>query len=293
MLKSVSFSGLEPGPRLLILGSVHGNEKCGAYAIQRILKEFDDGALTMKRGTVTFVPICNPRAFDADKRFIERNLNRYVVPHANPTTYEAKIGNILCPLLENCDVLLDLHSYTAGGTPFAIVGTYDPKEYAFAACLGASEILTEWQEAHDASSKPNQQPTDPDEAIGMTGYARRCGAIAALIECGQHKDPAATEAAYRAAKNALSYLDLLSADVSVKTAPAKRISVKKVVYRGEGGSFTKPWKHMERVKKGEVIATDENNAPVSASDDGYLIMPYEATPPGTEWFYLGEEQAVS
>jgi len=290
MIKSVSFSGLESGPKFLVLGSVHGNEKCGAYAIQRILKEFDDGQLVMKKGSVTFVPICNPRAFDADTRFIERNLNRYMVPQQNPTTYEAKIGNILCPLLENCDVLLDLHSYTAGGDPFAIVGTFNPKEYAFAACLGAAAVLTEWEEAHDASHKKNDEPVNPDEAIGMTGYARRCGAIAVLIECGQHKDAASTEAAYRAVRNALTFLGLVTTDVSTKTAPAKRVSVKKVFYRGEGGSFTKPWKHMESVKKGEIIAKDENNAPVTIPDDGYLIMPYEATPAGTEWFYWGQEK---
>ena len=290
MIKTVSFSALEPGPKFLVLGSVHGNEKCGAYAIQRIIKEFEDGILKMQKGSVTFVPICNPRAFEADTRFIERNLNRYMLPHENPTTYEAKIGNILCPLLETCDVLLDLHSYTAGGDPFVIIDSYEPKEYAFVGCLGASVILTEWQEAHDASTKKDATPVDPDEAVGMTGYARRHGAIAALIECGQHKDPASTEAAYRAVRNALTFLGLVTADVSIKTAPAKSISVKKVYYRGDGGSFTKAWNHMEPVKKGDIIATDENNLPVTVPGDGYLIMPNATTPPGTEWFYWGQEK---
>ena len=31
--KSISFTGLESGPRLMITGAVHGNETCGTQAI--------------------------------------------------------------------------------------------------------------------------------------------------------------------------------------------------------------------------------------------------------------------
>src|ERR1700743_2723936 len=115
MIRSVTFAGLEPGPKFLVLGAVHGNEKCGTVAIRRVIEDIEAGRLPILKGQVTFVPIANPRAFDLDQRYAERNLNRYLVPMQNPDCYEAKLGNILCPMLAACDVLLDIHSYTVGG----------------------------------------------------------------------------------------------------------------------------------------------------------------------------------
>ena len=34
------FAGLLPGPRLVVLGAVHGNETCGTQGIERVLAEF-------------------------------------------------------------------------------------------------------------------------------------------------------------------------------------------------------------------------------------------------------------
>ena len=62
-LRSVSYRGLAPGSRLLVLGAVHGNEVCGTQAIRQILQEIDSGELALQRGSVTFVPVTNPLAY--------------------------------------------------------------------------------------------------------------------------------------------------------------------------------------------------------------------------------------
>ncbi|MCA3176279.1 MAG: succinylglutamate desuccinylase/aspartoacylase family protein, partial [Burkholderiales bacterium] len=49
--------GLAPGPQVLVLGAVHGNEICGTRAIERVLREIDDGSLKIERGSVTFIPV--------------------------------------------------------------------------------------------------------------------------------------------------------------------------------------------------------------------------------------------
>src|SRR5260221_13088285 len=74
--KSVSFTGLASGPRLMITGAVHGNETCGTQAIGRVLNEIDSGALKIARGRVTFVPVTNPLAYARKDRIGDRNLNR-------------------------------------------------------------------------------------------------------------------------------------------------------------------------------------------------------------------------
>ena len=53
--KSVSYRGLAPGPRLIVLGAVHGNETCGTQAIQRVIAEIDSGSLQIAAGEGTFV----------------------------------------------------------------------------------------------------------------------------------------------------------------------------------------------------------------------------------------------
>jgi len=107
------YGGQQPGSRLIVTGAVHGNETCGTKAILRVLQQLEDGMLTVRRGSVTFVPVTNPLAFAKGERAGERNLNRNLFPHPNPQDFEDRVANWLCPLLAQHDVLLDLHSFNA------------------------------------------------------------------------------------------------------------------------------------------------------------------------------------
>jgi len=64
-LRSITFHGLEPGPGLIVLGAVHGNETCGTEAILRLAGELERAERRLLRGTLTLVPITNPLAFHA------------------------------------------------------------------------------------------------------------------------------------------------------------------------------------------------------------------------------------
>ena len=119
------YAGLAPGPRLIVLGAVHGNEVCGAQAIARLIDELDNGKLRIERGTLTLVPIVNPLAHALGRRQGDRNLNRNLRPVAQPQDFEDRIANVLCPLLAEHEVLLDLHSFHTAGEPFAMLGPED------------------------------------------------------------------------------------------------------------------------------------------------------------------------
>ena len=288
MIKSITYAAEQPGPHLLILGAVHGNEKCGTLAINRVLDEIDSGALQLACGKVTFIPIANPRAYDEDKRFIERNLNRYLVPMEKPDCYEARLGNILCPILASCDVLLDIHSYTVGGAPFVFVGADDAKGREFAANLGDLTLLTGWAEAYARTGRKKAE-ADKNESTGTTEYARLHGVTSVTIECGQHKDLSAPEVAYNAIRNALRYLELTQEPKSekrpVSTAPL--VTVTHVFYRDDEGHLARDWKHLQPVVGGEAMAHHADGSPIFAPGDGYIIMPHATAPVGEEWFYFG------
>ncbi len=290
MIKTFPYKGAQAGPKFLVLGAVHGNEKCGTAGINRVMDELNSGKLKIARGQVTFVPICNPRAYERDVRYTERNLNRYLVPMEKPDCYEAELGNILCPMLAASDVVLDIHSYTIGGPPFISLEDFSAEGLKLAAMLGGEAVLCGWDDAYAAAGRAE---TNPNESIGTTGYARRQGATAVLIECGQHKDPASSEVAYHAIRNALRYLNLTDEPKQEITLnPVRLVKLKDVFFRQDsGGKFTQHWQHLQPVKKGDVLAIDGSGREIRAPQDSLVLLPHANVDIGGEWLYLGVETA--
>jgi predicted deacylase len=281
MIRSVSFHAETSGPKLLVLGAVHGDEVCGALAVPRVMRELETGALALRQGRVTFVPVCNPRAYAANKRYIERNLNRYLVPVEQPDCYEARLGNILCGLLADCDILLDLHSSPCGTAPHVFAGPPDERERAYAAALGPSILMTGWEDVY--GTRP-----DPLEGIGTEEAARRLGALAALVECGRNGDPQAVEVAYRAVRNALAHFGM-SDDAPPAHAATRLVKMERVYYREDEGTFAQPWEDFSPVAAGQLMAIRAHGERLCAPADGVIVIPQPDCALGQEWFYFGTE----
>jgi len=290
MIKTATYAASEPGPRLLITGAVHGDEKCGTIAINRALADIDAGKLKITRGQVTLIPICNPRAYEEDKRYIDRNLNRYLVPVEKPNTYEAKLGNILCPYFAACDALLDIHSYTIGGDPFISYEGSKADERAFAAALGVGVVMTGWVDVYAAMGRGREK--SKDEATGGPQYARRHGAVAVTLECGQHKDSKAPKIAYQGILNALRHFNMVEGESAPTSTPPppRQVQLTHVYYRDNQGEFAKSWKNFEPIKKGAIMAKYPDGKDIPAPGDGFIIMPKPNCPVGEEWFYFGAEK---
>ena len=88
MIEKHEFKGKNDGLSLLVLAAVHGNETAGTQACRRIIDEIERGALALKNGKMTLVPVCNPEAYRRDVRNIDENLNRVMTVHDNPRSYE-------------------------------------------------------------------------------------------------------------------------------------------------------------------------------------------------------------
>ena len=59
------FASLQDGPKLIVLGAVHGNEVCGTLAIRRLIAEIELGSIRIKRGSLTLVPITLKKAVNS------------------------------------------------------------------------------------------------------------------------------------------------------------------------------------------------------------------------------------
>lgn len=308
--KSVTLTGLAPGPKLIVLGAVHGNETCGTRAIYRILDDIDHGRLAIVGGQLTLVPVTNPLAYARGQREGERNLNRNLTPKAKTEDFEDRVANWLCPLLAQHDVLLDLHSFQARSEPFVMIGPLDntgdiepyrraTEERALARRLGVRRCVGGWlstyaegvarrqREAVASGRVADSKLEDTRYGIGTTEYMRSVGGYALTLECGQHADVAAPEVAYQAILRTLAHLGLTAAAAPAAADNMEALHIWKVVDRAhEGDAFSRTWSSFDRLLKGDLIGTRADGTPVVAEDDAFMLFPDAKAKAGREWFYL-------
>lgn len=290
-----------PGPRLIVLGAVHGNETCGTEAIERVIRNIDAGALAIKSGSVTFVPICNPKAYALQRRQCDRNLNRNLVPTDNPIDYEDTIANVLCPLLEEHDVLLDLHSFHTAGEPFGVIGSKEGRseklwalEENLMLCLGANRVLEGWMEAY-AKGVQRRRISNPEHAhmhretygIGTTEFMRLKNRYGITLECGQHSDFAAPAFAYQAIKQTMALLNIADIERAEQPDSIEVVRLVDVVDKShDDDTFVKVWRNFDSVSAGEEIGRRANGEVVRANNAGLIVFPNPLALAGNEWFYF-------
>jgi predicted deacylase len=305
--KSVNYTGMAPGPKLIVMGATHGNEKCGTQAIQRIMAEIDAGTLHVTKGSVTFVPIVNPLAYEKNTRSGDRNLNRDLFPKADPQDFEDHVANWLCPLLARHDVLLDLHSFNAAhGEPFVMVGPVDndgpvepfkhmAAERALARRLGVRRFVTGWMAAYGggvqrrARGDAAELETVMRYGVGTTEYMRSTGGYALTLECGQHLDPQAPQVAYTAIMNTLAHLGIVDAPAPEPVPFDEMEALQMVVVHDKldaGDSFSRTWASFDPVEEGEQIGVRADGTPVLAEFAGRILFPDTNAAPNHEWYYM-------
>ena len=312
-LRTHTYHGLAPGPRLLVLGAVHGNETCGTQAITQLLEELDNGQLAIQRGSVTFVPVTNPLAYQLKQRSGDRNLNRNMAPSAIPQDFEDRIANVLCPLLDAHDVLLDLHSFHTGGAPFVMIGPQNnagmlepfskaDEEMKLALCTGAPRIVEGWLETYargvqrrasatPAGNRAQALVTNPNYGVGTTEYMRARGGYGVTLECGQHDDPQGVAVARQAILQTLALLGLTPS--APEPAPASRDILRLIDVTDRehaGDTFTREWRSFDAVATGDVIGVRQDGVQVNAPADGFVVFPNPRGEVGQEWFYFAQRR---
>ena len=169
-----------PGPLFVIMGGLHGNEPAGVLAIREVLAELEARRLPL-RGKVKGLA-GNLEALRGGVRFVDRDLNRMWsqealedVGGAEPV-HEREERRALQELIDpelvaatRPIVYLDLHSTSAVGSPFSIIGdTLQNRRIAFS--LPVPVILGLEENVEGA----------------LLGYVGDRGHIALGFEGGQH-----------------------------------------------------------------------------------------------------------
>ncbi len=175
-----SFDSGNPGLHVAIQALTHGNEVCGAIALDFLLKQ----QVRPLRGKLSLC-FANTAAFAGwnpaepfKSRFVDEDFNRVWAPavlDGDRDTAELRRARVLRPFYDTLDYLLDIHSMSDTCPPLMLAGTRR-KGIELALALGYPEHIVV-DGGHNAGRRLRDygafdDPQDPRTAL--------------LIECGQH-----------------------------------------------------------------------------------------------------------
>lgn len=294
-----AFIGDSAGPTLIAIGSLHGNEPAGALALEDVAIRLEElkGQL---RGRVYLIA-GNMRALEKRVRFIDDDLNRSWTwrnmssagkllfggssEGRELTELDRLIDSILITARDEVYVI-DLHSTSAGGVPFATVGD-TIRNRSFARKFPVTTLL---------GIEENLEGT-------MLEYLNNAGCVTLGFEGGKHDSAVTVD--NHIAFTMLAIVNsgnLETGDVSdigdhyIQLADGVgRSHFYEVLYREavvpEDEFKMKPgFMNFDRVTRGQIIA-DNRNGPVRSPMTGVILMPlYQKL--GEDGFFIGRRIAA-
>lgn len=268
------------GIRLLVTGSVHGNEKCGNFAISKVLEQIEKGEMTLLSGEVTFLPCCNPRAFKENKRYIDVNLNRVIGHYDNPQNYEQGLANQIAPHIEWATHVLDIHSYTSDNIPFVFCDRYRDGIVEFGAQTYCENMILDMSKmVSDKGSKAYSS---------VKTYSLEAGKIACTLEAGQHDAPETPYIAYQSLLNVMSYLGMIDKKFYQERPLKTVVQATDIYYKERPGSHTQRWHNFQSVEAGTVIGKYDDGEEIAVVDECVLYLPRDGEV-DAEWFYTSKK----
>ena len=219
----ITIKGEESGPTSMILVGVHGNERCGIEAIQKLLPtlQIDKGILHIGYG--------NPKAIEQGVRFTEVNLNRMfkdeaTIPIEQKNSYEYGRAQYLKGYMDQAGALLDIHASS------------NQQSQVFAICeSSADEIVKYLPVPLIVSGFDAVQPGGTDSYMNMIGKVGIC------VECGYLADPSAVIVAEDSILNFLITTGHSTGSTEIKKQ--NRIHIYELYYsKNDIFRLTKPFK---------------------------------------------------
>lgn len=175
-----SFDSGQPGPHVMVSALVHGNELCGAVALDFLLR----AEVRPLRGrlTLAFINVEAYLSFDTSRpdssRFVDEDMNRVwdvATLDGERDSRELKRARALRSLLDGVDYLLDIHSMQHPTPPLMLCGP-TRKGRDLARAIGyPSYVMADT--GHAAGRRMRDYGDFADEASPRN---------ALLVECGQH-----------------------------------------------------------------------------------------------------------
>jgi succinylglutamate desuccinylase len=287
--------GSGPGPTLICVAALHGNEPCGVGALRRIFRALGSGDVELRGEIVGFTG--NRKALVEGRRFLSRDLNRLWTERearrieASGPPFDAPEDEELYELdrhlrdafqaARGAVYLLDLHSTSGPGPAFAVLDD-TLENRAFAMQLPVPVVLGIEEELDGT----------------LTSYLLTRGAVTAGFECGQHDDPASVDRGEAAVWLALEASGVLPRGSRPEVETARRLlaasapglpRVVETLYRhpipiGEPFRTEPGFVSFQPIRARQTIGWNLEG-PVRAPRGGRILMPLYQ-PQGNDGFFI-------
>lgn len=274
--------GARPGPTLLCIGGIHGNEPAGVHGIRRVLEALEGRSGSLSGSLVALAG--NMSALGLGRRFVDRDLNRaWTRDRLAALRTGQGVGSVedreQVELLEQIERVLraargpvyalDLHTTSGPGGTFSAFTDSLPQR-AFASAFPVPMVFG-LEELVDGT---------------LLNLLSENGVVAATVETGQHQEPASIDRAEAAvwlavvragllplgdAPEAVAGRALLERDTHQLPA-ALEMRFKRDVSPGDGFVMQPGYSNFDTVRAGDVVAHDRGG-PITVGEHGRILMP--------------------
>lgn len=281
----LSLDSGKSGPHVFISSIVHGNEPCGAIALDWFLKNNfrpQSGKLTLG-----FINVEAYFAFDPKNpnrtRWVDEDFNRLWAEGVLEDTTRKKTSEFLRAnevkgLVSQADFMLDIHSMQKPCVPLMMAGMLQ-KGIDFAKSVGMSMPII--------SDTGHKEGTRMRDYLGFS--IKESNSNALLVECGQHweqlSEKIAIETMIRFLRSTSTVDKEFGEEFINDLKPAKfQKGVYKVgeiiTIKTDKFKFSNDWQGFDILKKGDIIGQDDQKFIYAPYDETILIMPTKRLFPG-------------
>lgn len=277
-----TFAAAAPGPHVMVSAVVHGNELCGAIALDFLLRS----PIRPARGrlTLAFMNVAAYERFDEDdpttSRFVDEDFNRVWSPdilEGPASSTELRRARAVRGIVDTVDLLLDIHSMQHATAPLTIAGPL-AKGRRLAGEVGIPEIVVS-DAGHAGGTRMRDYAAFADEESPKN---------ALLVECGQHWEARSADVAIETMLRFLVAVGTIEQAAAAPHLPDRPPPPQRFIevsgpytVKTDTFRFADPYVGLEVIPEGgSVIAYDGEEPVKTPYDDCVLIMPSRRLKPG-------------
>lgn len=264
-----------PGPHLMLSAVVHGNELCGAIALDFLFRS--DFRPVRGKVTLGFMNVSAYESFDpahpTASRYVDEDFNRLWddgILNGGRDSVELRRARQVRSVIDQVDFLLDIHSMQHATVPLMMCGPLE-KGRRLARQIGTPEHVVS-DAGHAAGRRMRDYAAFSDSDSEKN---------ALLVECGQHWEPSSADVAKDVVLRFLANFEAASQefiDAHLERAPPVLQTVIEVTapvtIETDAFRFAADFRGMEVVADaGTVIGWDGDTAIPTPYDNCVLIMP--------------------
>jgi len=231
-------------PTIAVIGAVHGDEPCGARAIERFLAE---GPVDRVERPVKLI-IANERALENGARCVEGDLNRLFPGDPTSDVFEERLAHELWQEVREC-MTLGFHATVSFDEPFGTVADLTPEKAKIMRALPV-------EHAADFTGQVSGR------SVNLSGFVN--------VEAGYQGSEAAANNAYDCLLAYLRSMDALPGDPTPTSTTHYRVH--RSIEKQPDTTYEVHVENFQRVPAGSAYATTKTGEQLTAETDFWPVL---------------------